>query len=220
MMRAYRTLLKRGQDETVIQKSRFIGWAAPCATEAEALALIREARDTYPDARHHCYAYILGANEGILRYSDDGEPGGTAGLPILETLRGRRVTDCCAVVTRYFGGILLGTGGLTRAYRTGCKIALDHAGVVDMLPTVYLMAEIPYPLWDRVHYELESMPVRTENTEFGAAVTFSFAVREQDEQEVLGHLIRITAGKAEIIETDRHEAAWEAPDAESSDPGQ
>ncbi len=211
-MTGYRTLRAFGQDEIIIQKSRFIGWAAPCADEAAALSLLEEARTRYRDARHHCYAYIIGANQGVMRYSDDGEPGGTAGLPIIETMRARGVTDCCVVVTRYFGGILLGTGGLTRAYRSGCRIALDKAGVVEMIPSAEYLCEVDYALWDRVRYEMAACPAEMGETAYADRVSFAFAVREADEESVLGLLTRVTNGRADLIETGRMVRPWESAD--------
>ena len=211
-MTGYRTLGAFGEDEVVIQKSRFIGWAAPCADEKAALDLIANAKGRYREARHHCYAYIIGANQGIMRYSDDGEPGGTAGLPIIETMKQRGVTDCCVVVTRYFGGILLGTGGLTRAYRTGCRIALDAAGVVDMIPSAEYLCEVDYGLWDRVRHEMAQSPAEMGETAFTDRVSFAFAVREADEKNVLDLLTRATNGRADLIETGRPIRAWQAAD--------
>ncbi len=209
-MTGYRTLRAFGEDEAVIQKSRFIGWAAPCADENAALKLISDAKTRFREARHHCYAYIIGANQGIMRYSDDGEPGGTAGLPIIETMKQRGVTDCCVVVTRYFGGILLGTGGLTRAYRTGCRIALDKAGVVDMIPSAEYLCEVDYGLWDRVRYEMAGSPAELGETAYADRVSFAFAVREEDEENVMKLLTRVTNGKADLIETGRLLRPWDA----------
>ena len=107
-MNPYRTLRQFASDEFIINKSRFIGYAAPCETEAEALAFLQTIRTKHKDATHNCYAYIIGQNAGIMRYSDDGEPGGTAGLPMMEVLKHQGVVNCCCVVTRYFGGVLLG----------------------------------------------------------------------------------------------------------------
>ena len=129
---SYKTLRAENSAEFVINKSRFIGYGCPCETEEEALAFLARIRQKHKDATHNCYAYIIGLNSGIMRYSDDGEPGGTAGMPIIEVMKARGVVNCAVVVTRYFGGILLGAGGLVRAYAQGSKAALDAAGVVVM----------------------------------------------------------------------------------------
>ena len=126
-MKDYITLNQRAQDEFVERKSRFIGTATPVSTQEEAIAFIDEMRSKYWDATHNVYAYIL--RDGTKRYSDDGEPQGTAGVPVLDVLQKEGLTDLCVVVTRYFGGILLGAGGLVRAYSHGAKIAVDAAGI-------------------------------------------------------------------------------------------
>ena len=146
-MTSYKTVRQAASDEYVVNKSRFIGQACPCQTEEEALSFIRKVREKYRDATHNCYAYVIGENAGIMRYSDDGEPGGTAGMPMMEVLRGAGVTDVLCVVTRYFGGILLGTGGLVRAYGRTCSEAIQAAGVVRMVSCDLVRFEVPYAQW-------------------------------------------------------------------------
>ena len=143
-MNPYRTLRQFASDEFIINKSRFIGYAAPCETEAEALAFLQSIRTKHKDATHNCYAYIIGQNAGIMRYSDDGEPGGTAGKPIMDVLTGRGLTNVLCVVTRYFGGILLGAGGLVRAYSKSAADAVTKAGVVSYLPGTVLDIPMDY----------------------------------------------------------------------------
>ena len=125
-MNPYRTLRQSASDEFIINKSRFIGYAAPCETEAEALAFLQSIRTKHKDATHNCYAYIIGQNAGIMRYSDDGEPGGTAGLPMMEVLKHQGVVNCCCVVTRYFGGVLLGAGRIKK------EDSIDFAAGITM----------------------------------------------------------------------------------------
>ncbi len=216
-MPEYRTVSRKGRDEVVISKSRFIGEACPCTTEEEALAFLEEARTRYRDARHHCYAYILGANRGIMRYSDDGEPGGTAGLPIVETMQQRGVTNVCVVVTRYFGGVLLGTGGLTRAYRQGCRIALNAAGVVTMIPSLSFLCEVAYPLWDRLNHALSSLPVRVDRTDFGAAVEAVLTVRARDALSVREEIVRLCQGRCEFLDLEETEMPWPDPDGDGQE---
>ena len=134
MINAYITVARSSREETVINKSRFIGYAAPCISESEALAFLQSVREEHKTATHHCYAYIIGENSGIMRYSDDGEPGGTAGLPMMDVIRARNIVNCCVVVVRYFGGTLLGTGGLVRAYSQSAQSALNAAGIIRMEP--------------------------------------------------------------------------------------
>lgn len=204
-MKPYRTVLKAAGDEQIIQRSRFIGDASPAASAEEALAFLEAVRARHRDATHHCYAYIIGQNAGIMRYSDDGEPSGTAGLPIIEVMKARGVVDCCVVVTRYFGGVLLGAGGLTRAYAHTCAMALDAAGVCVMHPTETWLVEVPYALWDRVRHELSGLPARLESTEFTSAVAFELSVKTQDSQRVRDCLARVTDGRAEmLLEGERH----------------
>ena len=124
MIQSYITVAGRSAEELVINKSRFIGYAAPCDSEEQALSFLREIRDQHRSATHHCYAYIIGENASVMRYSDNGEPAGTAGMPIMDVLRTRSIVNCCIVVVRYFGGVLLGTGGLVRAYTRSAQAAV------------------------------------------------------------------------------------------------
>lgn len=146
-LRPYKTIKTSSQTEQIIQRSRFIGRCFPVKTEQEALRILAETKKTHWDATHNCYAYSIGTRGSCARYSDDGEPGGTAGLPMMEVLRHREVTDVLCIVTRYFGGILLGTGGLVRAYSRSCSEALEAAGVVRMAPGQIYAFEVPYSQW-------------------------------------------------------------------------
>lgn len=146
-LRPYKTIQAASEIELVIQRSRFIGRCFPVRTEQEALEILGDLRKTHWDATHNCYAYCIGSQGSCARYSDDGEPGGTAGLPMMEVLRHREVTDVLCVVTRYFGGILLGTGGLVRAYSRSCAEAVDKAGVVRMAPGQIYEFAVPYSQW-------------------------------------------------------------------------
>ena len=214
-MKPYQTLGERQTIEMIERKSRFIGHAAPVAHEEEALAFLKEIRGAHREASHNCYAYIIGQNEGIMRYSDDGEPGGTAGMPILSVLRARHVVDAVVVVTRYFGGVLLGAGGLVRAYSGTAALAVDAARVVTIEPTVRMLVEVAYPLWDSFLHAMKSAPVRVEETEFAATVVATVAIREADVAEMLRLFTRITDGKAETLELSRGYDRWgiEQPEA-------
>lgn len=207
-MNDYLTLLRESSDEIVIQKSRFIGYAAPCSTEEEALDFLKKIRSGHRDARHHCYAYVIGSNSGVMRYSDDGEPGGTAGMPMMDVIRGRRVVNCCVVVVRYFGGILLGTGGLVRAYTQACKLALEASGIARMEWTFREYCDLPYPCWDTVRHALEKLPARIENVSFGASVTFDLLVREKDLSSVLEALQKSTGRQMESISAGEGFECW------------
>ncbi|MBE0600815.1 MAG: YigZ family protein [Firmicutes bacterium] len=194
-MSAYLTLGKRAETEHIVQKSRFIGFAAPVSSAEDALQLLDEIKKSSRDASHHCYAYIIGQNKGIQRYSDDGEPSGTAGKPIIEVMTVKGVVDCIVVVTRYFGGVLLGAGGLTRAYAHSASLALSAAGICTMHETVRLNVPIAYPFWDRVEYALPSLPVVIDSTEFAEVVKLSILCRLDQEAEVIEELVKITGGK-------------------------
>ena len=212
MSASYRTLRRASSDEFIINKSRFIGYAAPCTTEEEALAFLQSIRTRHKDATHNCYAYAIGRNMGVMRYSDDGEPGGTAGLPMMEVIKNQGVTDCCVVVTRYFGGVLLGAGGLVRAYTQGCVVALKAAQVVVMEPSRQYLCEVAYPLWDRVQHALRSLPVQLMGSEFTTAVAFTLLVREKDAENVLQTLTQLTDARFEYLLEEESWQAWDTGD--------
>ena len=196
---SYKTLRARGSEEFIINKSRFIGYGAPCETEEEALAFLREIREKHKDATHNCYAYIIGLNAGIMRYSDDGEPGGTAGLPIIEVMKSRGVVNCAVVVTRYFGGILLGAGGLVRAYAQGSKTALDASGVVIMEKSARQLVEVDYSTWQRLEHYLRTAPCQTLETEFTDRVLATLMMKKTDEAQVISDITRLTDARAEFL---------------------
>jgi len=154
---AYRTVKQNSEVEHIVKRSRFIGRCFPVSSEQEALALLEKLRKQHWDATHNCYAYAIGEVGGVARYSDDGEPSGTAGLPMLEAMRRIGVTDTLVVVTRYFGGILLGTGGLVRAYTSATVAAIERAGRVEMRSCVEIRVRIPYNLWGKLELILREM---------------------------------------------------------------
>lgn len=210
----YKTLRREASDAFIVNKSRFIGYAAPCETEDAALAFLRRIRDKHKDASHNCYAYIIGQNAGIMRYSDDGEPGGTAGMPIIEVMKARGVVNCCVVVTRYFGGVLLGAGGLVRAYSHGCAIALSAAQVVMMEESWRVLIDVPYPLWDKVNHALKALPQITEDTSFGASVEATVLIREKDLDTVLATLTALTDAKIDFLPLDALHYPWPVPETD------
>lgn len=184
------------------KRSKFIGELFRVETPEQAVEKINEVKAKYRDARHHCYAYII--REGnYMRYSDDGEPQGTAGMPILEVLRHAGVTNVCCVVTRYFGGILLGTGGLARAYTKGAQIALEAAGLSQMDRYSLLLLGCPYNLLDAVQKVLPEHGASVEEIEYGADVTLTVALPEGGEETLNTALMDATAGQvaAEYIES-------------------
>lgn len=209
MKPSYRTVLQEGRDELIIQKSRFIGCACPCESEEQALAFLQRIRNEFRDASHHCYAYVIGTNLGIMRYSDDGEPGGTAGLPIMDVLRGAGLTNVCVVVVRYFGGVLLGTGGLVRAYTHGAKMGIAAARDITMEWTCRDLCEVPYPVWDSVRYALDRLPARVTQAEYAAAISFILLTREKDREQVLETLLNVTGRKLEFLPEEEGYESWE-----------
>lgn len=138
----YKSILKKGKDEFEVKKSIFIGYSAPVESEEEALEFIREIKEKHKDATHNCSAYIIGKEKLIQRFDDDGEPSGTAGIPMLEVLKREDLTNIAIVATRYFGGTLLGGGGLIRAYSKTAKIAVDAGLIVDM--SLYHLVDLNY----------------------------------------------------------------------------
>ncbi|MBQ8159604.1 MAG: YigZ family protein [Clostridia bacterium] len=210
---SYRTLKAFGSEEFIINKSRFIGYASPVGSEQEALDFIASIRVRHRDATHNCYAYTLGTNMGVMRYSDDGEPSGTAGLPMMEVIKKETVCNCCCVVTRYFGGVLLGAGGLLRAYTQGCASGLRAAGIVTMEDTARYLCEVPYGLWDKVQYVCRSLPVMLQDTAYATAVTFTLLTRVRDADTVLAALTSQTDGVFLYLPDGSSFAAWETEDA-------
>ena len=207
-LKPYKTLLTRASDEFIINKSRFIGYGAPAASEEEALGFLADVRSAHKDASHHCYAYIIGANMGVMRYSDDGEPGGTAGMPIIEVMKARQITNACVVVVRYFGGVLLGAGGLTRAYSQGAATAINAAGVGEVSPTRRYLMEVPYPMLGRVEYLLKSLPVIVEDKQFSDAIVMTLIVRARDDEAFLSAVTSGTDGQIEPIFMEEMYKAW------------
>ena len=171
----YLTIGKEASDEFVERKSRFMGFIKPVTTEEEALAFIREKQKKYWDATHNVYAYVLDGGN-LCRFSDDGEPQGTAGIPVLDVVRKEGLVDCVVVVTRYFGGILLGAGGLVRAYSHGAKIAVDAGGVVEMRKCLLGEIVCDYAQYGMIPAILADHGATLTDTQFGEAVTVCFSI--------------------------------------------
>lgn len=191
-----------GEDAFAEKRSKFTGRLWHVESQEDAVAKIKEMREKYWDATHNCWAYIL--REGnMMRYSDDGEPQGTAGMPILEVLRHENLVDVCCVVTRYFGGILLGTGGLVRAYTKGAQVAVAAAGVQQMSMFSVLLIACPYNLSGIVQQVLVAQDCTVEEIEYGADVTLTAAQPVGRLEELNQALANATAGtvQAVVIET-------------------
>ena len=169
-------LVPRGaaQAEYVEKKSRFIGQVFPVTSEQEAKTILERVRKQHYDARHNCWCYIL--KSGQKRYSDDGEPQGTAGQPMLNVFEREGVADVMCVVTRYFGGILLGAGGLCRAYTKAAKDALDAAGIARMQPWLRASVSVPYALFERVKLLLAAQDGVLEDAQYGAEILLTYRI--------------------------------------------
>lgn len=174
----YTTLKQKGQAELTERKSRFIGHAMPCKTEKEALDFIAGIKHEYADATHNVWAYMLEKNS-IARYSDDGEPQGTAGIPVLDVIRKSKFTDACIVVTRYFGGILLGAGGLVRAYSAAARDAVSAAEIITYELYVEMKVRCSYSEYQKVEYTFAEYGIIVDDTEFGAEVEIKLAIKEK-----------------------------------------
>ena len=150
-----------------------------------------------------------------MRYQDDGEPSGTAGQPIMEVLKAKELVNLCVVVVRYFGGVLLGAGGLVRAYSKGAALAVDSARIVVMEPSVILQTDIPYPLWDKVQHRLKSLPVEQRNIDYGASIRAELLVRVRDAEEVMAQLTQASDGRMPFETSDPLHYGWpsETPSA-------
>ena len=192
-METYRTVKAAGVAEYVDRRSRFIGEVRPIADETQAAAFIEETRKKYWDARHHVPAYILRAG-GVRRFSDDGEPQGTAGLPTLDVLQKQALADCAVVVTRYFGGILLGGGGLVRAYSHTAALAVEAAGVVEMRPALSQRIVCSYTQYGWLAALLESFAATIADTVYTDAVTLTFCIDAEKAERFAAALTDRSAG--------------------------
>ena len=196
-MTSYPTIAGRATAEIEEKKSRFIASLAHVAAEEEALAFIEEVRAANRMARHNVYAYVMrdaNGGPGRTRYSDDGEPQGTAGQPMLNVFQREGVTNVCCVVTRYFGGILLGAGGLTRAYSKGARDALAAAGVATMGLWARVRLSCPYPLFERVKLEIAAADGILDDMDYGADVTLTVSLPSERRETLQGRLTELSAG--------------------------
>jgi len=192
---SYITIKDFGEDRFEEKKSEFIGYSKRVESEEEAKAFINEIKSKHKQATHNCSAYIIGQNMNIQRYSDDGEPQGTAGIPILEVMKKSRITDCAVVVTRYFGGILLGAGGLTRAYTKGASIAIKSAGVVEKVEGLKLSFEMEYDLFGKVQHLCGQNSWHIEDTEYSDKVVVHILAEKTIAEDIENEIIEATNGK-------------------------
>ncbi len=195
-----------GEDEFVEKKSRFIGRIWLAETEEEALEKIQAMKRQHYDATHNCWAYII--KDGPMRFSDDGEPGGTAGMPMVQVLQREGLYNVVCVVTRYFGGVLLGAGGLVRAYTKGAKIAVDAAGKSMKRVWDVLYLPCPYTWYERVKLEIAAFGGILRSTEFGAEVELEILLPEAQTKPFLERITDMTAGTVEAMETGKEYRAF------------
>ena len=172
-MKEYKTVEFENSDEFIEKKSKFIGYVKPVKTQEEATEFINKIKSKHWDATHNVYAYVLQENN-IQRYSDDGEPSGTAGVPVLDVILKSNLVDVCVVVTRYFGGTLLGAGGLVRAYSHGSKIAVEAGNIITMAPCSILKVCVDYSFYDRLNILLNDFSANVEDTQFSDNVSVTF----------------------------------------------
>lgn len=197
-MEAYLVPTQFGEDEFYEKKSHFIGRVWPVETEEEALEKIQQMKKQHYDATHNCWAYII--RDGAVRFSDDGEPGGTAGMPMLQVLQREGLQNIVCVVTRYFGGILLGAGGLVRAYTKGAKIAVDAAGKSIKRVWTVVYVPCPYPFYERIRLEVSAFGGIIRQTDFGAEVELELLFPQERTNEFLERLTDLTSGTVEGME--------------------
>jgi len=202
MRKAYQILYKEGTGEIIEKKSRFIASFRPVKTEEEAQAFIEEIRKKYWDASHNCYAWILGENGEGKRCSDDGEPSQTAGKPMLDVLEGEEVVNLCVVVTRYFGGTLLGTGGLVRAYSGAVKEGLKECTVLKLVPAKKLIIDTDYNGVGKIQYLLSQSNITTLNSEYTDHVVLTVLVPDEEVLKLQADITEATGGKANLEVTD------------------
>ena len=198
----YKTIARRCEASFIEKKSEFIGYLCPVQTEEQAVAFIEEIRAMHRKATHNCYAYILRENNAA-RHSDDGEPGGTAGVPIYEVLRKEGLTDVCCVVTRYFGGILLGAGGLVRAYTKGAKDAVEAAQIKCMASAVKLLVTVDYGLYGRLAQIFADFDARIADEQFADNVKITLFIREENAQKLTDKLIDSCSGAISVEELEK-----------------
>lgn len=200
-MKDYKTVLHEATSEFTEKKSRFICYVSPVKNETEAIEFVNMIKKKHPDARHNVYAYCVRENN-IQRFSDDGEPQGTAGIPVLDTIRKQGLTDIALVVTRYFGGILLGGGGLVRAYSHASSLGIEKAEKIVMRYSEIYSVRIEYNLFGKVEYELRKMGLKPENTLYDLDVSCNICVLKDKSSAMIKNLTEATAGRIVINKTD------------------
>ncbi|MBR2213973.1 MAG: YigZ family protein [Eubacterium sp.] len=204
-MKEYFITSEKGHGEVVEKKSRFIAHVIPVNSEEEALEIIESLKKEYWDARHNCYAFVCGANNEVQRFSDDGEPQGTAGKPILEVLLNKNVHNTLILVTRYFGGTLLGTGGLIRAYGQAALEGLKDAKIEEVFEGVAFELSVDYESIGKIKYNMVQFGVGDAEEEYGEEVTLKIQMKKADFEKFKTSVIDATSGKAEFSDVEECE---------------
>ena len=202
-LQSYRVLLSGGEGEYVEKKSRFIATIRKVETEEEAIRFIEEMKKKYWDARHNCSAFVIGSRAELTRCSDDGEPSGTAGRPMLEVLLGEGIRNIAVVVTRYFGGVLLGTGGLVRAYTQAVKEGLANCKKGVMCYGTRMTVKVGYTEVGKIQYLLGQENIPIENSDYGENVEFTILFAEAREKEIEKKITEVTNARAKISVVER-----------------
>ncbi|MDB8789597.1 YigZ family protein [Romboutsia sp. 1001216sp1] len=197
-MSTYKTLHEFGMDEVIIEKSTFIGYAKPIKTEEEAVEFINEIKKKHKDATHNVWAYTVGKSMNIQRYSDDGEPQGTAGIPSLEVIKKEDLRDVVVVVTRYFGGVKLGAGGLVRAYTKGAKIGLEAGKIIDKVMYKEVRIKIDYNQLGKIQNEIMNMGYFVKDTIYEDSVEMIVYSRLNEVDALTSRMTDITSATADI----------------------
>jgi len=203
MLDRYKTVRQAGSKEIVIKKSRFIGHVMPVETEEEAVAFIEDIKKKHWNATHNCSAYMIGERDEIQKQSDDGEPSGTAGKPILEVLRNQGRKNVAIVVTRYFGGIMLGAGGLIRAYTDGAVAAIESGEPITRVLHREIFVELDYTWLGKVENELRNRSIRMGETNFADTVTLTCLPLDADAESFMTWMVDLTQGQSLITEGER-----------------
>ena len=197
-MSSYKTLHKFGVDEYIVEKSTFIGYAKPIKTEEEDIEFVNEIKKKHKDATHNVWAYTVGENMNIQRYSDDGEPQGTAGIPTLEVIKKEDLRDVVVVVTRYFGGIKLGAGGLVRAYTKGAKVGIEAGIVIEKVKYTEVKIKIEYTQLGKIQNEIMNLGFTVKDTIYSDDVEIIVYSKVEDVESLKDRIIDITSGTADV----------------------
>lgn len=198
----YKTVSRESETLLVEKKSKFISHVMPVDNEPDALAYLNKIRSQYPDARHNVYAYVIDENN-IFRYSDDGEPSGTAGMPVLDTIRKAGLVDVVVVVTRYFGGTLLGTGGLVHTYSASARQGLEASGIIVRMMCDVVSVSLDYNMAGKLQHKIASEGLLLEDTIYGENVELVICSLQEETERLISEITDLTNGRAQCTVTDR-----------------